>query len=432
MAAVATPVSAHLGQDQFGRFPFTSGGEVVGGGTSWGVVLPDDVFGGYARVCEESFGPIVTFVVSQPERGRVLLGGIRGVEATVDGGCSYEVLPNELSGLSPSGLWQDPDNPAHLLVATSTPSIDNGVWRSLDSGDTWAQVLTPRPGNLFAIAASPGGERIAVGGSVVETVEGGGLSTRVSLLVSTDGGVTFDDVSDDVAERIIVTPLAWDEDALLVGGLDDSTQGFVDRLSFVGGQRVLTAIGVTPRQTTHAVVFADSLFVIARNGARGELYRANGSALGFGVVPDGPSECLFVADNRLIGCGKQAGLNTSLFLTSDDGFEWTPAITFQEVHYRACPEGTVGLTACSSFVETFCGDGNDDDFDGARDCEDDDCSFNPLCVGEGEGEGEGEDDDEGGGGADDERADGGSCCAGSASSSLLLGFGGRRLRRRRR
>jgi hypothetical protein len=45
---------------------------------------------------------------------------------------------------------------------------------------------------------------------------------------------------------------------------------------------------------------------------------------------------------------------------------------------------------CASFIETLCGDGLDDDFDGPDDCADDDCRFNDLCVGEGEGEGEGD------------------------------------------
>jgi hypothetical protein len=426
----AMPASAHLGQDQFGRFPFVDGGELVGGGTSWGVVLPDDVFGGYARVCEESFGPNVSFALSQPARGRVLLGGVRGVEQTSDGGCDYAVVPNALEGLAPSSLWQDPVDPDHLIVTTATVSADNGVWRSRDGGDTWSVVLPDRPGSFFSVAASPGGERIGVGGSVVEAAAGGGLNTRVLLMVSGDGGDTFVDISADVVDRVIATPLLWDGDALLVGGLDQTTQGFVDRVVVESGRAVITSVGVTPRQTTHAVVFGGDLFVIARNGARGELYRANGSALGFGVVPGGPTECLLVDGDRLLGCGKQAGLNTALFLTSDDGITWTPSISFRDVHYRACPDGSVGQTACSAFIESVCGDDIDDDFDGPRDCEDDDCAFNPLCRGPQEGEGEGE----GPGGDDAVPPSGGldaSCCVGAPASAWLGALAVLRRRRRR-
>ena len=415
---------AHLGQDQFGRFPFVASGAVVGGGTSWGLVLPDEVYGGYGRVCEESFGPALTFVVEQP--GRILAGGVNGVEVTTDGGCTWNLLDNALAGRFPNALWVDPVDASHMLVGTSTIGADNGVWRSDDSGDTWTEVIAPRQGNFFSLAVNTDGTRIAVGGN--DGVGG------VVLLMSVDGGVAFTDVSaavsPEAAPRVIVTPLAFDGSELILGGLAPSTQGFVDRVSFDGTTISVSPVGVTPRQTTHAVVFDGDIFVIARNGARGELLRENGSALGFGVVVDGPSECVFVNDDRLIGCGKQAGLNPALFVTSADGITWETAVAFSDVHYRACPEDTVGLVACSSFLETFCGDDNDDDFDGATDCVDDDCAFNSLCFtaeGEGEGEEAGEGEGEGESGASS-----GSCCRGdpAVASVGLLGVVLRRRRRR--
>ena len=379
----STPAFAHLGQDQFGRFPFIEDGVVIGGGTSWGVVLPDEVFGGYGRVCEESFGPAVTFALRQVERERVLLGGINGVEVSADGGCSWTVVDNALTGTFPNAMWHDPINPRRLLVGTSTIGADNGLWESVDDGDTWRVVLPARVGNFFNIAVSDDGTRIAATGN-----DGAG---HVLLLMSDDGGDSFVDVSAAVDDRVIVSALLFDGDTLLLGGLSPSTQGFIDRVDFDGVGVVVDGVGEMPRQSTHAVIFDGVLHVIARTGARGELYRANDSALGFGVVAEGPSECLFVVDGTLWGCGKQAGLNQALFLRSDDGEAWTTDIGFIEVHYRACPEGTAGAVGCSSFIETFCGNGLDDDLDGVDDCDDDDCHFNPLCAGnEGEGEGEGE------------------------------------------
>lgn len=426
-AVTAAPVQAHLGQDQFGRFPFVVDDAIIGGGTSWGIVLPDEVFGGYGRVCEESFGPAVTFAIHQPARGRILLGGINGLEATSDGGCSYTVVDNDLAGRFPNGLWQDPLDGDHLLAGTSTTTGVNGVWRSRDGGDTWTEVIAERQGNFFSTAASDGGQRIAVGGN-----DGDPAGANVLLLVSVDGGATFVNVSSAVIERVIVAPLTWDGDALILGGLDPSTQGFIDRVTLDGTTPIITAVGTTPRQTTHAVVFGGEVFTIARNGARGELYRENDSALGFGAVPDGPSECLFKEGNGLVGCGKQAGLNPAMFMTSTDGVTWTRVVSFVDVHYRACPDGTVGQTACASFLETFCGDDVDDDFDGLTDCEDDDCAFNPLCVAaEGEGEGEGEPGEGEGEGEGDVFPGTGSCCSGDPAAAAA-GLGALLLRRRRR
>jgi hypothetical protein len=132
-----------------------------------------------------------------------------------------------------------------------------------------------------------------------------------------------------------------------------------------------------------------------------------------------------VRDRTLWGCGKQAGLNTSLFLRSDDGLAWQTAIAFRDVHYRICPVDTAGYAACGSFVETACTDGIDNEVDGYLDCDDDDCKVHPACLGEGEGEGEG-DGGEGDGedpasrGSPDDDAPPASCAHAPAATALLL------------
>lgn len=415
---------AHLGQDQFGRFPYVVDGTFAGGGTSWGVVRPDDVFGGWGRVCEESFGPAVTFSVWQPEFGRVLQGGISGVEISTDNGCSWTALDNELAGTFPNAFWQDPNDTHHWLVGTSTIGAENGLWRTQDGGDTWTEVLAPRLGNFFSVAVSDDGTRVAAAGN-----DG---AQHVLLLWSSDGGLTFSDISGPVDARIIVSALAFRGDALVLGGLDASTQGFIDLVRVdEAGDVVVEPVGTTPRQTTHALVFNDTLYVVARNGARGELYRENDSPLGFGVVVDGPTDCLYVAAEQLWGCGKQGGASTTMFVHSADGETWTTDVAFFDVHYRQCPEGTIGATACSTFVETLCGNNTDDDLDGGLDCADDDCRFNTLCAeGEGEGEpaeGEGEGEAAEGEG---EQPPGGCTCAGASPAPSLLALV--LLRRRRR
>ena len=421
---LSVPVSAHLGQEQFGRFPYIEAGVVIGGGTSWGVVQVDEVFGGYGRVCEESFGPAVTFSLRQVARSRVMQGGIDGVEVTTDGGCTWAVLDNELAGTFPNAMWNDPADAAHLLVGTSTIGAENGLWESTDDGDTWRNILPARTGNFFNIAVNDDGIRIAATGN-----DGTG---HVLFLMSADGGATFADVSAAVDDRVIVSALAYDGDTLLLGGLAASTQGFIDRVDFDGVAVAIDSVGTMPRQSTHAVIFKGVLHVISRTGARGELYRQNDSALGFGAVPDGPTECLFVVDDALWGCGKQAGLNTSMFVRSDNGDDWVTDITFIEVHYRACPEGTRGAVGCGTFIETLCGNAVDDDLDGVEDCDDDDCHFNPLCVGaEGEGEGEGEPVGEGEGEGTESPTKLSTCNELAGSSPVLLVLLGL-LRRRRR
>jgi hypothetical protein len=410
----------HVGQDQFGRFPFVQpDASVAGGGTSWGIVRADERFGGWGRVCEEAFGPVVFFALEQPDAvggPRILIGGVEGLSLTTDDGCSYTPVDNELAGAFASALWVDPDDAAHLLLGTSTVGAENGIWESTDGGDAWREFLPRRPGNFFNLAVSDDGARVAASGN-----DGSG---GVLLLLSDDGGTTFVDVSAAVAARPLIHALLFDGDALILGGINEASEGTVDRVAFDGAVATSTALGTVPRETTHAVRFAGELFVLARNGARGELYVENGSALGFGLVQGGPSDCLVVRDGVLYGCGKQAGLNTSLFLRSTDGRVWEELVAFTDVHYRACPESTPGFAQCGNFLETACADDADNDLDGAADCDDDDCRFHPACVGEGEGEGEagaGEGEGEGeenvgGGGA----ADSPGSCAGTPATAGLL------------
>jgi hypothetical protein len=413
----------HVGQEQFGRFPFVGDDEVFGGGgTSWGVVLPDVDNGGWGRVCEEAYGRAVFFAVQQP--GRLLLGGLDGLSTTTDDGCSYQLVDNALAGSYASALWLDPHDARHLLVGTSTVSADNGIWESQDGGDTFAPVLARRPGAFFHLAVSDDGARLAASGS--------DPAGHTLMLLSNDAGASFVDVSDAVAAYPIAHALLFDGDALVVGGINSASEGVVDHLAFDGVTATLTHLGTVPRETTHAVRFLGQLYVLSRNGARGELYVENGSTLGFGLVQGGPSDCLAVRGDALFGCGKQVGLNTALFLRSDDGVTWSEVVPFRDVHYRVCPEDTAGYAECGNYLETACNDGVDNEVDGYLDCDDDDCAFNPACrAGEGEGEGEG-DAGEGEGEGDDDGDAAASCCTGSpATAAWLAPLFALRLRRRR-
>jgi hypothetical protein len=400
--------------------PFVSGGVVVGGATSWGVVRPIADSDRWERVCEEAFGPAVFFALDQGERG-ILLGGTGGMFRTRDGGCTYDPVENGLEGEFVSASWFDPLDPEHMMIGTSTPTSRNGVWESTDGGDTFSELIAPAFLSFFSLAVSQDNQSIAVTGS-----DDMGTPT---VLMSNDGGASFVDVSSLAAPYPIARALIFDGDELLMGGLQPSTQGFVDRVSFDGVAATATRLGDTPREVRQAVIFAGVVFALATNGTRGELFKANGSALGFGVVEGGPSDCVFVRDGVLFGCGKQVALNPFLFIKSVDGTVWTPEVSFADISYQLCPEGTVGRSECGAFVELFCGDGVDNDVGDGIDCEDPDCETNALCLnpqGEGEGEegegeeGEGEGEAAEGEGEGEGEGGGASCCTGAPATALVL------------
>ncbi len=403
--ALAVALVGHLGQDQFGQFPFVDDdGALVGGGTSWGVVLPDDA-GRYGRVCEESFGPVVSFALYQHGRGRVLLGGVDGISEATDGGCAQQVLDNGLRGAFVSAVHVDRNNPAHLLVTTATTASANGVWESVDGGDTFVQLWAAEGVSWFAIAADDAAHVV---------VSGSDDDGQHHVASSRDRGATFSDVSALWRDEAAVRVLTFDGADVIVGGLSQDARGYVDRAQLTLDPPSKSRVGTAPRDVTQAVVFRDALYVLARTGVVGELLReARDSETGFALVPGGPSDCVFVVDDALVGCGKLTlGIDVPLFSRSRDGAVWVPEIAFADVSDRTCPVGSPGQVGCP--FETRCGDTVDNDFDTFVDCADDDCWFDAVCAGEGGGASDGD-----GGDARPAGTERSSCGAGAA---LMLGL----------
>ncbi len=377
LAVVAGPARAHLGQEFFGRFPFVDdAGAVVGGGTSWGLVLPDAA-GRFARVCEEAAGPLVTFAHAQPHRGRVLLGTDAGLVQSIDDGCGYDVVDNDLRATLPAALVALPATPDTLHVVTATTGVENRLWRSTDGGDSFVARGPPVAGTLDVVAASDDGRRVCVAG---RTAAGPAAAARPLLRCLDDDADAFVDLDAAVAGRVRVSAVVVVPGGdLVVAGLDATAAGFVDRVDPALAV-VVDARGPLPRHATHAALVGDTLAVLARNGPRAQLFvTALSSSTPFVPVDGGPTDCLFAAGGRFVGCGKDRGADAPLFLRSDDAVTWAPAVAFAAVRPRPCPTDTPGALRCPPPDERACGDRFDDDYDGAVDCADDDCAA--ACAG---------------------------------------------------
>jgi hypothetical protein len=378
-ALASTAARAHFGQEFFGRSPFVNDADevtAVGGLTTWGLVLPDDD-GGYARVCEEAIGPQVGFAVLQRARGRVLLGTALGLEATSDDGCSYALLDNPLRGLVPAAVAAADRPGEQLYVVTATPDVDNGLYVSADGGDTFHARGPLLPGSLTAIAIDAADEHGVAGGphgSVV--VAGARHDGRPLLARSTDGGSSFTALDALVAARSQVDAvLVLADGTTVVGGLDTTATGFVDLVDATGAVRSLPPL---PRRVTHVVATSTHLFALARNGATGTLLSMSLDATDAGwqaTAAGGPTECVFVVDDVLVGCGKRRASGMPLFVrSSDEGTTWETLVGFDDVAPRRCPADTAGTLLCPPTLERSCANGADDDLDGRADCEDDDCA----------------------------------------------------------
>ena len=403
----STIALGHGGEPQAGKFPYFDGTGITGGGSSWGIVLLEG--GHFARVCEEAYSNAEFAELPTPPRqlnssfsylrsdGGVLIGGFGGTYVSHDAGCTYEAVPF-FAGQVTSALARANGT---LLVATSTLQGGNGLYASVDEGDTWSTLL-PLVENVlfFQLVASADGSRIMASGNSTGP-------TAPAVFVSTDGGASFADVSAAYASFPLVRAAAFDDggDALF-GGFDAQGKGLVLRAAAPYHAPVsqpveivdAKAADVFPGEISHVAVVPNGggLVALARLGKLLFHQPLGGVFVQVTAADTGPTDCVFLHPDgdRLIGCGQELATGSlGLFMESNDGIAWRETIAFDDVRYRRCPADTVGAIACASQFESSCSNNLDDDFDQLLDCADDDCADACAPVGgEGEGEGEGEGD----------------------------------------
>ncbi len=356
---VALAAAAHL-DAVAGMSPYVVDGEVIGGGTTWGVVLQDDDLV-LRRVCEEAIGERPRFL-HRAQDGRVLVGSSQGLLVTTDGGCTYAPVAGPLGAASTAALAVAPDDPARIAVVTSAPGGGNGLFVSADEGATFTALRSDDGDLLFGSVALGAGGLVVAGG--VSPSSGAPFlwasSDDVAFAVAdgatsaADGGVPPDagvDGGADGGVEVRTTP--WPAGSTLVRALGVAGDGRV-ALGVVdaqgGGRLVLVAPDLQAAED--AATFDGAPTAWAEHAGR-RFVAIAGTALyvddgdGFVLDEDAPAKCLVhpTGDARLWACG-QLG-DGAHFLATDDGVAWQPYMPFGLVVDRLCPAGTIGQTACA-------------------------------------------------------------------------------------
>ncbi len=314
--------------------PFLDEGALVGGSTTWGIVL-DDGDGVYSRVCDEAPGMRAWFHLKVG--ARVLVGGGPGLLATDDRGCSYSA--RNLAGAS--------DATAAVLaggsvfVATGRPGYPNGVFRSDDGGLTFVPTgLSGTASPLWNMAASPDGALVVVSGDDLDL-------DQPLLLASGNGGSSWSSGTVDLSSyaRVRVLSVSGAADEVLLGAVEPDEAAWLLVLDAALSEQAKIS---SPRALTHAVRKDGALFAVADTEAL-LLRPASGGAF---AATAAMVKCLFLIDGVLWACGSTAGPLAGVhFATSSDGLTWTSQLFDADIHERVCAEGTAGAAACVRYQD---------------------------------------------------------------------------------
>ena len=125
-----------------------------------------------------------------------IFGLSAGLFASHDGGATFARLGGNFRSIAV--LAVDPQEPGTLYVCGSTypttplSSLDFGVWKSSDGGQTFAQL--PEVGSLASLLIDPSDPAVIYGGSS-DFLEGGGSPGSGDVLISRDGGATWSELA---------------------------------------------------------------------------------------------------------------------------------------------------------------------------------------------------------------------------------------------
>ena len=174
------------------QFPFAlRGSESV----TWAPVGPKPISGEYWSGNANASGRVVD-IAPHPSNADIcyIASASGGVWKTVDGGNTWTPLTDELPSLNHGAVELDPSNPDIVYIGTgeiTTGSTGDGVFRSLDGGQTWTRIaeasdvgfqipdieVDPSNPNIIHVVSSSGYHRSTNAGGSWTTVIGGACSS---------------------------------------------------------------------------------------------------------------------------------------------------------------------------------------------------------------------------------------------------------------
>ncbi len=308
---------------------FLRDGDLLGGGTTWGIVLKDGTQ--WLRVCEEAFGEAPTFHARLAD-GRILLGGIGGLFETKDKGCSYALVEPALDGQHVSSFSLASAVPDVAALTTSNAVGDSGVWLSGDGGQSFAPSSVSYNNIVFDAV------RLDASGSFFFATGYNASAAASVVAFSDDRGETHTTV--EMPEYARVRLLAIDGDEAVASALRVNGGSALLRLSM--DLAVVSESEPFLRTVSAYVRVGDDEYISMNDN---EVWVSRDGAP-FEEIVGAPSNCLVSSPvgPPLWACGQLRHLAYFFSLNEDGAFDAHAG--FGEVVERTCPAGTPGAEFC--------------------------------------------------------------------------------------
>jgi len=313
-------------------------------GTTFGAVISRDGGRTFRWLCPDAmgYGGWRPEAYLWRESGLILAATGSALLRSPDGGCSWNTHPF-FKDTWVSGLAAHPSDDRVLYAVTNRYNIANGVYRSLDGGETWAaSPLLREKLRLNAVRVSSAEpRRVYVSGEE----EG-----RLLLLRSDDAGETWTQSAPDLSSLLLPYDLA-------VVATDPANVDILwARVSSQGSTYLMRSDDAG--QTLVLVQRIDDVFInmdlsadgkTAWVGTLNHFFRgASTGPLDMLSLPTG-NACVLRVGETLYGCGSTWLHDWALARSTDEGSTWTPLFGLYEIQgTHLCPVGTPVRDICPS------------------------------------------------------------------------------------
>jgi hypothetical protein len=293
-----------------------------------GVLTSGDRGANWHWVCEQSidYSGVEDPAIGITASGTLLAGIFNGLPLTTDNGCDWRFEPT-IGQQNVVDVSVEKNDPTRALAITSTGDGNGGyvneVWRSPDSGATWAKIGPALDKSFLALtidSAPSDPKTIYVTGFSFIVGDGGtDFTSNGVLLRSTDDGQTWTTVE--------------------VPGTSNLAQPFLSAVDPNDAKKLYIRVQ-GPDVEPGSGESIQNWLLISENGGDTyrELLRAQADFLGFALAPDGQSVFIGMGDAKALGQVRPGDKNVFGLYRAD-----LPGLNFQRVgHMGGVPVGHIG------------------------------------------------------------------------------------------